>query len=250
MKIIRMENMNSKDIKEAINRGFKTVIVAIGSTEQHGPYLPLKTDTLIGDSWAYGVAKKLGKILQAPTIGTGYSAHHLAFCGTISLKPSTLKAIIHDYVESFEKSGFKTVILLPSHGGNFSFVQETINELKNKYTKMKIVGYTDLEEFLNFQMKLASGFGITEEESGAHAGEYETSLLLALSEDLVIKERFSPGYLGPLGKEEVKIILEKGMPALSSTGVLGDPRKSTPERGNAYLEKTIDHIAEVIKNML
>lgn len=250
MKTVRMEDLSWPDIREAISKGYSTAVIGIGSTEQHGPHLPTKTDTLIGEAIALGVAKKLGNALQAQTIRVGCSDHHLSFPGTISLRSSTLKAIIHDYVASLAKHGFQTIILLPSHGGNFSTVKEAINELKKKYTELKIIGYTDLHGFMDLLFKISAEFGISEEEAGAHAGETETSLMLFLEEHLVKQERFSPGYLGPLGEKEVEIVLKKGMPSLSEKGTLGDPTKATSKKGETYLEKIVDFFVEEIKKQI
>jgi creatinine amidohydrolase len=246
MNTVRMEDMNWPDIKEAIEKGYTTAVIGIGSTEQHGLHLPTKTDALIGDAMAQGVAEKLGNALQAQTIRVGCSEHHLAFPGTISLRPETLKAMIHDYVSSLEKHGFKTIILLPSHGGNFSTVDEATEELKKKHTELEIIGYTDLQGFIDFLFKISAEFGISTEEAGAHAGESETSLILYLDKELVKQDRFTPGYLGPLGEKEVKIVLEKGMPTLSENGILGDPTKATSDKGKAYLEKIIDFLVREI----
>jgi creatinine amidohydrolase len=250
MRTIRMEDMNSLDIKEAIEKGYTSAIFAIGSIEQHGHHLPTKTDTMIGNALAFRVAQELGNVLQAPTIRPGCSDHHLAFSGTISLRSSTLKSIIHDYVGSLAKNGFTTVILLPSHGGNFSAVQEAINELKPRYPNLRIIGYTDLLGFMGALMKFSEEFGVTTEESGAHAGESETSFILALAENLVAKERFAPGYLGPLGQKEIEIILDKGMPELTENGVLGDPTKASAKKGMVYLEKTVDFLVKEIKKQI
>jgi creatinine amidohydrolase len=245
-----MEDMNSPDIKEAIDKGFTTVVFAIGSTEQHGHHLPTKTDTKIGDAIAFRVAQEIGNALQAPTIRPGCSEHHLAFPGTISLRFSTLKSIIYDYVDSLKKSGFETVILLPSHGGNFTTVQEAIDELKPLHPELKIVGYTDLKGFMDALTQFSKEYGITAEEAGAHAGESETSFMLALTEHLVANERFAPGYLGPLGDREIKIILEEGMPSLTENGVLGDPSKASAEKGIVYIEKTVAFLVKEIKKQL
>ena len=131
MRTVRIEDMNSYDIKEAIHKGYTTAVFAIGSTEQHGHHLPTKTDTMIGDALAFRVAQELENALQAPTIRPGCSEHHIAFAGTISLRQTTLKSIIYDYVGSLKKSGFTTIILLPSHGGNFTTVQEAIEVFHN-----------------------------------------------------------------------------------------------------------------------
>jgi creatinine amidohydrolase len=86
MKTIRMEAMNWPDVRTALAAGFTTAVVAVGSTEQHGPHLPTMTDTRIGDAMAHRVALKLGNALQARTIPVGVSEHHLAFGATVSLK--------------------------------------------------------------------------------------------------------------------------------------------------------------------
>jgi creatinine amidohydrolase len=250
MKTIRMEDMNSLDIKEAINNGYTTAVFAIGSTEQHGHHLPTKTDTMIGDALAFRVAQELENALQAPTIRPGCSEHHMAFAGTISLRSSTLKSIIHDYVVSLKRNGFTTIILLPSHGGNFTTVQEAVDELRSNHPDVQIIGCTDLKGFMGALNTFSKEFGVTPQESGAHAGESETSIILALAENLVEKDRFTPGYLGPLGDKEIKIILEEGMPSLTESGVLGDPTKASAKKGMVYLEKTVDYLVKEIKKQL
>jgi len=245
-----MEDMNWPDIKDKINNGYTTAVFAIGSTEQHGPHLPLITDSLIGDVLALKVAEKLGNALQAPTIRVGLSEHHLAFPGTISLKPETLKAVIHDFVDSLKVHGFKTIVLLPSHGGNFATVGHVVKELQGKHTDLKIVGFADLQAFVEAMIAYSAEFGVTAYDAGAHAGESETSFILALADNLVQKDRYAPGYLGPLGEEEVNIIFEKGMPALSEKGVLGDPTTATAEKGKVYIEKMADFVVGELEKML
>jgi creatinine amidohydrolase len=247
---VKMEDMNWPDIRKAIDQGYTTAVVAVGSTEQHGPHLPTKTDTLIGDMLALRFALEWGNALQAKTIPVGCSEHHLAFPGTLSLEPSTLKAIIADYTKSLAKQGFQTIIFLPSHGGNFTVVKEAIREQQAKFPELKIVGYTDLMGMMDCLFEISAQFGVTAEEAGAHAGENETSLILAFTDQLVKTDRYSPGYLGPLGEEQVKIIMKKGMPTLTSTGVLGDPSKASAAKGAVYLEKTVQFLVKEIKKQM
>ena len=237
MKTIRMEEMTAPDINAAVANGYKTVVIGVGSTEQHGPHLPTMTDTRIGDEIANRVALKLDNALQARTIPIGISDHHLAFGGTISIKPETLKMIICDYVNSLVQCGFTRIIFLPSHGGNFVSIEQAVKESQIKYPELKIIGYTDLLGFANFLNSVSNEFGITDDESGAHAGESETSIMMLLENNLVLKEKFECGYLGPTGEEEVRIILAKGMPALTKNGILGDPSKASSEKGEVYLER-------------
>ena len=239
MKTILMEEMNWLDIKKAIEEGYTTVIIGIGSTEQHGPHLPTQTDALIAEILSVEIAKKLENALVARTICVGCSEHHLSFPGTISLKKETLKAIINDYVDSFSRYGFENVILIPTHGGNFNPVQETIEELDSIYSNMHIFGYTDLDGFINVIYESASNLGISNEEAGSHGGEMETSVILALKEHLVVKERFQPGFMGVFSENKVKLLLEKGMTAISTIGVIGDPTKADIPKGKRYIEELV-----------
>jgi creatinine amidohydrolase len=246
MKTIRMEEMNWPDIRAAREDGFTTVVVAVGSTEQHGPHLPTMTDTRIGDAVANAVALKMGHALQARTIPFGCSEHHLAFGGTISMKPDTLRLIIRDYADSLVRDGFKKIIFLPSHGGNFVPVGQAIEEARRTHPGIDITGYTDLHGFMNVLYAASAEFGIGEDESGAHAGENETSFMMALEGGLIAGERMAPGYLGPLGDKELSIIFDKGMPAVTHNGVIGDPRRASAEKGRRYLERLADFLVKAL----
>lgn len=246
MNMIRMEEMNWPDVRAAISAGFTTVVVAVGSTEQHGPHLPTMTDTRIGDAMAHRVALKLGHALQARTIPVGVSDHHLAFGATISLKPETLKSIVRDYVDSLVRDGFRKIVFLPSHGGNFAPVAQAIAEAKKAYAGIDVTGYTDLFGLMGCLNRASAEFGISEEEAGAHAGESETSLMMALEPALVRQDRLAPGYLGPIGEKEFQTILAKGMPALTENGVVGDPTKASAEKGEVYLERLSSFLAKEV----
>jgi creatinine amidohydrolase len=246
VKTIRMEEMNWPDVRAAIAAGFTTVVVAVGSTEQHGPHLPTMTDTRIGDAMAHRTALTLGNALQARTIPVGVSDHHLAFGATISLKPETLRLIVLDYVASLVRDGFQRIIFLPSHGGNFGPVAQAIADARKAHPDIDITGYTDLFGLMGCLNRASAEFGISEEEAGAHAGENETSLMMALEPELVRRDHLAPGYVGPIGEKEFQMILEKGMPALTENGVIGDPRKASAEKGEIYLEKLSSFLAKEV----
>jgi len=246
MKTIRMEEMTWPDIRSAIEEGFATVVVAVGSTEQHGPHLPTMTDTRIGDAVAERVARRLGNALKARTVPVGVSEHHLAFGGTVSIKPDTLKLVLRDYIDSLARCGFRRIALLPTHGGNFATVQQAIEDARDAYPGVEVTGYADLTGLMTCLNSVSAEFGVSEEEAGGHAGENETSMMMALEPALVVPERFAPGYLGPAGEAEIKIILEQGMPALTRNGVLGDPRRASREKGEIYIERFAEFLAEKI----
>jgi creatinine amidohydrolase len=246
MKALRMEEMTAPEINGAIARGFTTAVVGVGSTEQHGPHLPTMTDTRIAEDVANRVAAKLGNALQARTVAVGVSEHHVSFGGTISLRPETLRMIVLDYIRSLAACGFSRIVFLPCHGGNFGTVEKTIEEARPEHPSVKIVGYTDLMKFADVSNAMSAEFGVSEGEAGAHAGENETSMMLALEGGLVARDRFEAGYVGPLGENEVRVIFEKGMPALTKNGVLGDPGKSSAEKGEIYLERLAEFLAREV----
>jgi creatinine amidohydrolase len=246
-KSIRMAEMAWPDIKSAIEQGYATVVVAVGSTEQHGPHLPTMTDSRIGDDLAHRVAMKLGHTLQAITITVGCSKHHLSFPGTISLRDETLRMIILDYIDSFIHGGFNRIIFLPVHGGNFPIVQATVKEAQIAHQGIEIIGVTDVTKLLDCMHAASAEFGINANESGAHAGESETSIMMALEKNLVIKDRFAPGYVGLTGEKELKILFEQGISALTKNGVLGDPRKASADNGEMYLNRLTEFLIQEIK---
>jgi len=250
MKTIRMEEMTWPAVRTAIDNGFTTVVVGVGSTEQHGPHLPTMTDTRIGDEIALRVALRLGHALQARTIPIGVSEHHLAFGATVSIRQSTLKAILLDYIDSLARDGFTSIVLLPSHGGNFATVQAVIDEAAGSRPGVVVTGYAELLPFSDVLEQASGRFGISADAAGAHAGENETSIMLALEPDLVHSDRFAAGYVGPLGEEQVKIIFERGMTSLTANGVLGDPTEASAEKGEAYLDALAEFLAAEVSPTL
>jgi len=249
VKSIRMAEMTWPDIKSAIEQGYTTVVVAVGSTEQHGPHLPTMTDTRIGDELAHRVAMKLGHTLQVSTITVGCSRHHLGFPGTISLRDETLRMTILDYIDSLIRCGFNRIVILPIHGGNFPIVQATLKETQIAHQGIEIIGVTDRTKFLACLNAASAEFGIKANESGAHAGECETSMMMALEKNLVIWDRFAPGYVGLTGEKELKIISEQGMHAFTKNGVLGDPSKASADKGEIYLDRVTEFLIQEIKKL-
>jgi creatinine amidohydrolase len=155
--------------------------------------------------------------------------------------------IILDYIESLIRSGFNRIVFLPTHGGNFPIVQATLKEAQIAYQGIEIIGVTDLTKFLDCLNAASAEFGIKANESGAHAGELETSIMMALEKNLVIKDRFAPGYVGLTGEKEIKIMWEQGTHALTKNGVLGDPRKASADKGEIYLNRLTEFMIQEIK---
>lgn len=103
------------------------IIVPIGSTEQHGPNGLLGTDALCPEIIAHEASKVSG-LLVAPTFNVGIAQHHLAFTGTITLRPSTMLAALQDWIDSLVRHGFERIYFLNGHGGNVPTIQAAIAE--------------------------------------------------------------------------------------------------------------------------
>jgi creatinine amidohydrolase len=246
---IQISDMRWVDIQKALDRGFSTVVFGVGSNEQHGPHLPTSTDSLIAEALAHKVAVKLGKALQAPTINVGCSEHHMAFPGTISIKPETLKSLVRDYCVSLAKHGFKNIIILPSHGGDFDPVRQVADELNRSLKETKVISFTDLGGLFRLLAGFSLKHGVSAPESGAHAGESETSVVLAIRKDLVDMEHAEAGFVGNY-EDKVQLIWSQGIKAVTKNGVVGDPRKAEASKGEEYLELWAEKMVDFIRKQV
>ncbi len=247
---IKLEEMTSPDIDAAIEAGYSTVIFAVGSTEQHGPCLPVSTDAVLGEALSLAIAEKLEKALRGPTIHLGCSEHHMRFPGTISMRKETLQSVVKDYVDSLARHGFKRIVVIPSHGGNFGPLAEIANYLQKAHPEVEMIVYTDLQGFLRILLETSARLGVTPEESGAHAGESEVSMMMWARGELV-KEDLIPeatGYLGQFAEEETNKVFEGGIGAISPIGVIGSPSKAKKEHGRVYIEELASALVDYINS--
>ncbi len=242
---LRIEEMSWTEVKQAIEEGFRTIVFGVGSNEQHGPHLPLANDSLLGDWLADTVARRLGKALVAPTIRVGCSDHHMVFPGTISLKAETLENLVLDYCRTLAQHGVENIIIIPSHGGNFKPVAKAIEKVRKIVPGVRVIGYTDLNRLLEVLLKASDRFGISRADSGAHAGEFETSMTLFLRPDLVDMRKAEKGFIGDVSGRLDEII-EHGIIKVSRNGILGDATIADASRGEPYLTEWADAIIEEV----
>ena len=242
MEDLYLEHLTWPKVAAAIENGYTTVVIPLGAVEQHGPHLPLCVDAERGTRLGLEVAKRLGHALVAPTVRVGCSEHHMAFAGTISVRPSTLRAVCTDYCVSLARHGFTKICLVPSHGGNFTPLVDMLAELQGTVGEgCEVLGYTDLIEFLGVWKRVLTEVGMGD-QVGGHADVAEGSEMLAIRPDLVRPELAESGFLGETSEELLERIFSEGLQTVSKNGILGDARGLSAEIG----EKCIAGGAEVM----
>ncbi|KGG16697.1 MULTISPECIES: creatininase family protein [unclassified Prochlorococcus] len=181
----------------------KGIIVPIGSTEQHGPTGAIGTDALTANAVALQVADRTG-VLVTPTQPYGMAEHHLGFPGTMSLRPATLLAVIHDLVISLAIHGFERIFFVNGHGGNIATAKSAFAQAYRSARSM------DLDVSHSLRCKLANWFMSPEvfrkardlygDQEGQHATPSEIAVTLHLEPSLLNKQRSlpSPSASGPI----------------------------------------------------
>ncbi len=182
-------------------------IIVAGSFEQHGPHLPLSTDTIIAEAVAWKLAEKTGAAV-GPTFPVGVSPEHMGFPGTITLTEETFRRAVSEAAASLRSHGFREVIVVNGHGGNVKALAGIGGKTVNLTALLKPYD---------------------------HAGEVETSLMMHLRPELVKtgeirKHEFRwPGKWGWKDTREYSV-----------SGVLGDPTAATPKKGREYFGRLVE----------
>jgi creatinine amidohydrolase len=238
-----LTQLTSRQVDAEIARGRTTVVVPFGALEQHGPHLPLDTDAVLGDRLGPMLAQRLDA-LCAPTVRVGCSWHHLAFAGTLSIRPETLLMLVEDLVDSLTRHGFRRIVLLATHGGNEGPLLKAARRSKRDAVTIIV---PSLRATVQALLSRAGSRGAVAGDAGGHAGELETSLMLALAPELVKVDLIEPGYTGRLDDAAVAVFFGEGVHALSANGVLGDPRGASAQAGRAYVAAFLDATQEAVE---
>ena len=193
-----------------------TVLVPVGSLEQHGPHLPLETDSVIATAVAQAAASLLGHEVQvAPVLAYGSSGEHQAFPGTVSIGRDALHHVLIELVRSV-RTWADRVVFVNAHGGNAAALSAAVSQLREEGHD---VGWV----------------ACATENVDAHAGFTETSLMLHLRPRSVRLRRAEAGNTAPIA-ELLPALVDQGVRAVSANGVLGDPAGATAREGLRLLK--------------
>jgi mycofactocin system creatininase family protein len=200
------------------------LIIPVGSTEQHGPHLPLDTDTRIATAVARALADRLvpaneSKWMVAPAIEYGASGEHEEFSGTVSIGTSALRLLLVEFGRSASRWASR-LVFVNGHGGN-------------------VEALATAAALLRYEGRDVGWCSCSAENADAHAGHTETSVLLHISPaDVWIDERV-PGNSAPLG-QLMPAMRQGGIAAVSEVGILGDPTTATAEEGARIFAEMVD----------
>lgn len=245
---LKIEELTSPEIEQLLSEGWTNIIVPLGSTEQHGPGLPLGVDSRHGEETALRAAKKLGKTLVAPAVTFGYSPEHISFPGTISIREETLLLLLEDIAENLVRSGFTFVYFWFGHGGDWAVARTILPDLRNRWPDCLVTYTGDIGQYVTETWdKKPLEEGISLDVSGSHAGEFEASMMAAIRPELVRKDQLAAGDPRPLN-DIMEQMMKDGIHSVSKNGVLGDQRKADAERGNRYLDCLAGWLVKDIHN--
>jgi mycofactocin system creatininase family protein len=204
------------------------LVVPLGSTEQHGPHLPLSTDTDVAVALAEGVAAARPGVVVAPALPYGSSGEHAGFAGTLSIGQEAFEAVVIELVRSAGE--FAAVLLVSGHGGNAEPLRRAVAKLRAE--GRRVAAWSPRTEMLPL--------GVAD----AHAGRLETSLLLAIAPGTVHLERTEAGNIRPMAELE-PLLRAGGVRAVSPNGVLGDPAGASAGEGSAALDALVADLVAV-----
>ena len=243
---VEWRKLKAQDLR-ALAAENAVVVIPVASIEQHGPHLPVETDTRLGYEIAVRAARKASATrptIVTPVVWMGLSEHHMPFGGTLTVSHSTFRAILRDLIIAVTRHGFRDVLISNSHGGNIIAMQQIADELASQ-VDATIVATT-------YVMEAGETYGEIMEDQASiqHACEGETSMMLAVAPDLVdasdlgsLKQGDGPGGFLKAGRASYRW---RPFAHITENGVSGDPTRATAEKGEALLEAGAEAVARLI----
>ena len=207
--------------------GRMVLVIPVGSLEQHGPHLPLDTDTRIAVSLATALAERCAGVTVAPAVAYGASGEHAAFPGTLLVGHSILADLLVELVRSARRA-FSGVVIVNAHGGN----EEALAAVERRSSD-------EGDDVLVWRPRTEGG--------DAHAGRTETSLLLAIAPESVRLHLAEAGSTEPIAALLPRLRVE-GVRPVSSSGVLGDPAGANAQEGRSLLDDLLNDLAGAVSS--
>ncbi len=228
-----LAEMSWAEVEEYLARDNR-VILPLGSTEEHGRHLGLGTDSIEAEAIAYAVGEQTD-VIVAPTLHYGMALSQMGFPGTVSLKPTTLIAVLEDIFRSLYRHGFRRVLVVNGHGGNTASLMSAVQMVAQDLPGWRVKNFewwTDQESYRVVVEMLG-------EQVGSHASPGETAFMLAVRPNAVKLDRLT-GRDAP-AKPSREITTVQSFAQKYPDGIMGlDPRHATREVGAALLKKSVE----------
>tara|TARA_B000000475_G_scaffold124110_1_gene100285 strand:+ start:323 stop:1015 length:693 start_codon:yes stop_codon:yes gene_type:complete len=215
------------DLRKLIKKKKQIAIIPIGSIEQHGPHLPISTDSDIVTEISLQLSNKINGVLL-PTINYGISDEHFPFFN-LSIKKSTLSRILEDICESLIKNGISRILIINGHYGNLDSLKSFERKQKNN-RKIKVFSYW---KYMDREFD--------------HAGNVETSIMLAISKKVNMRKAKKGFQTDGMSKKEISKInklAQKSFPKVTGNGVWGDPTKSSATLGRKIIKEVVNNLVK------
>ena len=230
-------------------------LLPLGATEQHGPHLPLNVDQLLVDAMVGGAIQRLPKsspVLVLPTVSVGLSTEHTAFAGTLSLSGHTSLGLLRDIGASVARSGVRKLLMFNAHGGHVSVMDMVSRDLRG----MGLTVFHSSWEQLPLGLAIEA-FEATERRHGVHAGEMETSLMLALAPELVRMDLAQDFASSAIDRVRQHPLLGQGhcrmgwhVQDLHPSGAVGQAGRADARRGQALLDAIHHQLALLLSQLI
>ena len=242
---VQWHDLRAPQLRE-LARQDAIVIVPVGSTEQHGPHLPVQVDALLAGEVARRAALRIRTrtpVVVAPTVWCGLAEHHMSFGATITLDFSTFHAVLRCVCDSILRHGFQRIVLLNGHGGNIKALDVIVGELRRELDVV-IVSTT---YWLVTQVTQAYESILEQQQGVRHACEAETSMLLALKPELVDTEAMKTVEAPDASVRRTDGLYRwQGFDEMTDSGVIGTPSAATAEKGERLLEAAASGLEETL----
>jgi len=225
------------------------LILPTGSMEQHGPHLPLLTDTIRAENLARLVAEKAWdeglKVYVLPTLPYGVSEHHMGFPGTVTIEPDVYISFIESIGRSLARHGARRLLIMNFHGGNLAPLQVAAARIRSRHgLRTYVLVWTSFaRRYIEELLKPEPVWG--------HACEHETSMIMLFRPDLVRRERMRrPRIARAEAWEGARPFTFLYFDEITDTGGLGDPTKADAEKAREIVEKANRDIVRALKRVL
>jgi len=250
MPSLRYEELTWPQARQAASQG-RVLVLPVGTTEQHGPHLPLNVDCLTSTELArMGVERAPEDALLMPAISYSFNEHHLDFPGTIAVSWQSIIGYLQDVGRSAAHHGFRKIVLFNGHGSNVPFLDIAARLITNHSEAIAcLVSWWSLAEPALSEVRASAFPG-----GMAHACEVETSLMLHLRPDLVdmslaVKDiSFQPSeFIFWDLQRSSPVTFQEHFSRYSKTGIVGDPTVATAEKGARVAECVADNFARFLR---